>query len=61
MNATDTYPAGYPSSKHIADERYTGKQMNGLMVPPFSSLPARRFCACADTALEHWSDRPVDV
>ena len=42
LNATDTYPAGYPKSRHIADERHTGTQMNGLMVLcPLRFLSAR--------------------
>ena len=42
LNATDTYPAGYPKSRHIADERHTGTQMNGLMV----LCPLRFLSAC---------------
>ena len=45
LNATDTYPPGYPGSKHIPDERYTGAQMNGLMVGPSAALRSPPFFA----------------
>jgi hypothetical protein len=57
LNATDTYPPGYPGSKHIPDERHTGTQMNGLMVWAAARPPSPRAHACAGLSTTSGSQR----